>query len=225
MKMEDAAKEVGMKRYGRTVRMGVLCGLVLTGFAGCKKTADNTINYKSALNTYYAAHPACLWSQPKKFPAQADTSDTSKTSPYDALVDQGLLVRTTAEKKAMIILSKQVTNYDLSDKGRSAWTADPNQPGYGNFCYGHAEVTSIDSATPSSDQPGATVQVSYHAAFSDAPGWATAQETQTAFPNVQANLVSGRTGSATLSNTQNGWVVASVAGVPKATSADGAVVE
>ena len=36
----------------------------------------------------------------------------------------------------MIIASKQVNNYDLSDAGRSTWTPDPAQPGYGNFCYG-----------------------------------------------------------------------------------------
>jgi hypothetical protein len=220
----EATNERGF-RLSSPVRIGMICGLALLATAGCKKTADNTINYKSALNSYYTAHPACLWSQPKKFPTQADTSDTSKTSPYDALVDQGLLVRTTAEKKEMIILSKQVTNYDLSDKGRSAWTADPNQPGFGNFCYGHLTVNSIDSATPSSDQPGATVQVTYHASLSDAPGWASAAETQTAFPSVQANLAPGRTGSATLSNTTNGWTVASIAGVPKATNADGSVVE
>lgn len=210
---------------GREVRVLLVCGVAMV--AGCKKTADNTVNYKSALETYYAAHPACLWSEPKKFPAQADTSDTSKTSPYDALVDQGLLLRTTAQKKEMLILSKQVTNYDLSDKGRSAWTADVNQPGFGNFCYGHPTVSSIDSATPASDQPGATTQVSYHYGFAGAPGWATAPETQTAFPNVQANLAAaGTTGSATLANTANGWVVTSGPGVPKAASrADGTIVQ
>ncbi len=203
------------------------CGVAALAVAGCKKTADNTVNYKTALNTYYAAHPACLWSEPKKFPAQADTSDSTKTSPYDALVDQGLLLRSTAEKKQLLILSKQVTNYDLTDKGRSAWTADVNQPGYGNFCYGHATVSSIDNATPTNDQPGATTQVSYHYGFSDAPGWATAPETQTAYPNVQANLAAaGTTGTATLSNTTNGWVVTSAPGVPKAaTRADGSIVQ
>ncbi|RXH58732.1 hypothetical protein [Granulicella sibirica] len=209
-----------------SVRVALVCGAALMGAAGCKKTADNTINYKSALNTYYSSHPACLWSEEKKLPAQEDTSDTTKTAPYDALVDQGLLVRTTDEKKKLLVLSKQVTNYDLSDKGRSSWTADPNQPGYGNFCYGHRTVSSIDSATPTTDQPGATTQVSYHYGFTDAPGWATAPETQTAFPSVQANLASGQTGSATLTNTTNGWAVTSAAGGPRAaTPADGKIVE
>ena len=123
-------------------------GAIVFLTVGCNKKDDNSINFTSAINTYYSAHPACLWSDPTKFPVQADTSNASKTSGYDALVDQGLLVRTTAEKKVLIIASKQVNNYDISDKGRSAWTADVNQPGYGNFCYGHRKVTSIDSSTP-----------------------------------------------------------------------------
>jgi hypothetical protein len=218
----------------RSSRSGVCVsaffGLAFLGAAGCKKTADNTINYKSALNTYYGAHPACLWTEEKKFPVQADTGDSGKTSPYDALVDQGLLQRTTEQKKELLILSKQVTNYDLTDKGRSAWTADVNQPGYGNFCYGHRTVSSIDSATPTNDQPGATTQVTYHYGFADAPGWATAPETQTAFPSVATNLAAGQTGTATLSNTTNGWAVTKASGAPPtsavpATSSDGKVVE
>ena len=116
-------------------------GLALAGLAlvGCKKTDDSKLNYTNAINTYYASHPACLWPDPIKFPVQADTSDTSKTSGYDALVDQGLLTRTTAEKKVFIVASKQVTNYDLSDKGRSSWTPDQQNPGYGNFCYGNPQ--------------------------------------------------------------------------------------
>lgn len=204
-----------------------VCGVVLfSAGAGCKKTSDDTLNYKAALNTYYSTRPACLWREPKKLPAQADTGDAGKTSPYDALVDQGLLMRTTAQKKELLILSKQVTNYDLTDKGRSVWTADVNQPGFGNFCYGHRTVSSIDSATPSSDQPGATTQVTYHLQFTDAPGWATAPETETAFPNIATNLTPNQTGSATLSNTANGWIVSSAPPpFTGATSADGSVVQ
>jgi hypothetical protein len=204
----------------------LLCAVAMLGTAGCKKTADNTLNYKSALNTNYGAHPVCLWSQTKKFPLQADTSDTDKTTPYDALVDQGLLVRTTAQKKELLILSKQVTNYDLSDQGRSAWTADVTQPGFGNFCYGHFSVSSIDSATPTSDQPGATTQVAYHYGLSGTPGWATAPETQNAYPAIRANLTPNLAGAATLSNTSSGWVVTSASGSTKAaSSADATIVQ
>src|SRR6201996_8578056 len=152
--------------------------LSLAVLAGCKKTEESKPNFKSAIDTYSSSRPACLWSDPVKFPVQANTSDTDKTSGYDALVDQGLLVRTTAEKKVMIIASKQVNNYDLSDKGRSAWTADTTQPGFGNFCYGHRKVTGIDSSTPTTSDPGATTQVNYHFTLADVPAWASAAETQ-----------------------------------------------
>jgi len=208
----------------RTMRVvGVMGCAALMAAAGCKKTSDNTLNYRSAIDTYYASKPACLWQDEIKFPVQADTSDTTKTSGYDALVDQGLLQRTTAEKKVFIIASKQVTNYDLTDKGRSAWTADTAQPGFGNFCYGTRKVTSIDSATPTNSQPGATTTVNYHYSVSGAPGWATAPETQTAFPQVRANVSGPMTGVATLTDTTNGWAVTS--GPKGATSADGSIVQ
>src|SRR5277367_6571057 len=189
------------------IRTAAFCGTAILLASGCNKKADNTSNFTSAINTYYSAHPACLWSDSIKFPVQADTSNASKTSGYDALVDQGLLVRTTAEKKVLIIASKQVNNYDLSDKGRTAWTADVNQPGYGNFCYGHRKVTTIDSSTPTTDAVGATTQIDYHYTLSDAPDWAKAAETQTAYPQIQSELAAPQSGQATLTNTSNGWQV------------------
>lgn len=208
----------------RKVSFGATALLLL---AGCKTTTDNSANYKSALNDWYSAHPSCLWSQSQKFPTQVAASNTEETAPFAALVDQGLLTRTTSEKK-IIILSRQEVNYDLSDKGRSAWTADPNQPGYGNFCYGHRSVQSIDSSTPNNAQPGATTVVEYHYTFSGAPDWAKAPETQTAFPNVQADLSGNGTANATLVDTSNGWQVQTPppsANRQPATSADGKIVQ
>src|SRR5258705_4822039 len=193
----------------KSLRTVAICATIILLEVGCNKKEDNSINFRSAIDAYYSAHPACLWSEPAKFPVQADTSDNSKTAGYDALVDQGLLVRTTAEKKKMIIASKQVNNYDLSDKGRSAWTADVNQPGYGNFCYGNRKVTGIDSSTPTSSTAGATTQVTYHFTIVDPPAWATAPETQNAYPQLHAELASPQTGQATLTNTNNGWQVSS----------------
>jgi hypothetical protein len=186
-----------------------LCLVAFFFSIGCNKKADNTTNFTNAIDAYYSAHPACLWTDPIKFPVQADTSDTSKTSGYDALVDQGLLVRTTAEKKKLIIASKQVNNYDLSDKGRSAWTTDVNQPGYGNFCYGHRKVSSIDSSTPTTSAVGATTNITYHYTVTDVPAWATAAETQNAYAQVHSELAAPQTGQATLTNTSNGWQVSS----------------
>jgi hypothetical protein len=196
---------------------------------GCKKTTDNSSNYKSALDAFYSAHPSCLWQQPQQFPTQVGTSDSTKNAPYAALVDQGLLVRSTSEKK-VIIISKQETNYDLSSQGRSQWTPDTSQPGYGNFCYGHRTVQSITSSTPTSSQPGATTQVTFNYGFTGAPDWAKAAEIQNAFPQIQANM-NGGTASATLVDTNNGWQVQTpppLAQSPSsqpATAADGKIVQ
>ena len=209
-----------------TLRNVAVCGAVALLIPGCSKKADNTMNYTRAINTYYSANPACLWSEPVKFPVQVDTSDASKTSGYDALVDQGLLVRTTAEKKKLILGSKQVNNYDLSDKGRAAWTADVQQPGFGNFCYGHRQVDRIDASTPTTSNVGATTQVNYHYSFSGAPGWATAAETQNAYPQIRADLAGSQPGLVTLANTGNGWAVSGARGDHNApTEADSKIVE
>ena len=189
-------------------RAAVLLGAVAVLASGCNKHVDNTIHFTDAINTYFSAHPQCLWKVPVKFPVQADTSDTSKTSPYDALVDQGLLVRTTDQKTVMLVASKQVNNYDLSEKGHAAWVADPEQPGFGNFCYGRRKVTSIDSSTPTTDERGATTAVTYHYTITDAPAWATAEETKTAYPEIRSNLDGTRTGQAILIETNEGWKVA-----------------
>jgi len=195
----------------KTISSPRFCIAILSGtaflFAGCSKKADNTMNYTRAINDYYNAHPLCLWREPVKFPVQVNTSDTSKTAPYDALVDQGLLARTTDEKTKLLVINKQVTNYDLSDKGRSTWTADPQQPGYGNFCYGHKTVKGIDSATPASSDEGATTQVNYHTTIADAPAWVNAPETQNAYPEVHAALAGSQPAQAILINTNSGWKV------------------
>jgi len=210
-----------------TFQAAVLCGTVALLATGCNKKADNTMNFSNAIDTYYSAHPACLWPESVKFPVQVDTGDTSKTTGYDALVDQGLLVRTTAEKKKLIVASKQVTNYDLSDNGRSAWIVDVQQPGFGNFCYGHRKVSSIDSSTPTTSGVGATTQVAYHYKLADVPGWAGAVETQNAYPQVRADLSGSGIAHATLANTSNGWQVTGAGSntTTPVTPADGRIVE
>ena len=57
----------------------MLGALLLLYSAGCNPKADSNTNYESAINDYYKAHPACLWSGAKKFPVQAATSDDAKT--------------------------------------------------------------------------------------------------------------------------------------------------
>ncbi len=189
------------------LRAGVVCGLLLLA-AGCNKTDELKANFKTAINNYYNAHPSCLWSESKKFPVQAATSDESKTEGYDALTDAGMLTRTTAEKKVFILGSKQVNNYDVSDKGRGIWTQDPTQPGYGNFCYGHRVVTSIDNFNSSVNSSGMkTAQVSYHVKMTDVASWAQSQEMKTAFPKLEGTLAGDQPAQATLVMNGNNWQV------------------
>ena len=195
-----------MTRYNQ-YRAVIVCAAMLL-FAGCNKQDDSKMNYQTAINDYYKAHPACIWQDAKKFPVQAATSDDAKTEGFDALTDAGLLTRTTAEKKVFIIASKQVNNYDLSDQGRSAWTPDTTQPGYGNFCFGHRAVDAVDSFVSGVNGSGLkTAQVNYHYSFADVPAWARSQEVQTAFSSVGAALAHSQPGQDSLVMNGNNWQV------------------
>lgn len=192
------------------LRFAACAGLAgIWALAGCAKTDESKANFTAAINRYYAQRPACLWSNVIRFPVQVDTDDPSKTQGYDALFDAGLLTRSIAEKKIFLLGSKQVTNYDLSDKGRGEWKPDQQQPGYGDFCYGILKVTSLDTYTPTAARPGASTTAGYHAYLTDTPSWAQSPETQTAYPQVKADLSQPIVASATLTDTSGGWAVTS----------------
>jgi len=168
------------------MRIAILT-IALTGAAaltaGCHTNTVDSSAFKSALKSYYASHPECLWNQPVKFPAQADSSDESQTKGFDALTDAGLLNRTPGEKQRFLIGSKRVNNYDLSDKGRFAWVADSAEPGYGNFCLGTPQVKSNESYVPGNDSNASQYSVTYRYAVSP-PSWANSSEMKTAFPII-----------------------------------------
>jgi len=191
----------------QTVAVCLMAGLALS--AGCKKNEVDKSAFKSAIDTYLSAKPQCVWSAPVKFPAQADASNEDQTKGFDALTDAGLLTRKAAEKKRFLVGSKQVNDYDLSDKGRSVWTPDTSQPGYGNFCYGHPQVTSMDSYSPQASD-AANYTVTYHYDVSSLPDWANSAEMKTAFPRLN-NATSPQPGTANLTKSNNGWVVESAA--------------
>lgn len=191
--------------FYRARTASLVVGLFALFTTGCNNGSNTDTAYKTAINEHFKALPACIWHDPKKFPVQAATSDDAKTEGYDALTQEGLLTRTTAEKK-VIIISKQVNNYDLSDKGRSAWTPDTSQPGYGNFCYGNREVTSIDNSTPGTNGSGAkTVTVTYHYKIANVAAWANSQEMKTAYPNLASALNANPSDTATLVMTGDRW--------------------
>ena len=174
---------------------------------GCDKKKDDSGNLKTAINSYYEQYPECLWKNPIQLPQTHDKDDASAVQPYDALVDQGLLSRTPVEKTKLLILKKEANSYDLTDKGRSNWTADPTQPGYGNFCYATRQVKDIVSNTPAGTQVGATTTVNYTYTLGNVKDWARAQETQNAFPQLASALSATNSAQTTLTLTNDGWKV------------------
>ena len=198
-----------IKRRRASSRYIAICGIATLFAAGCNRTEDTTANFTKAINTYYSAHPSCLWLDPVKFPVQEDASNPKEIRGYDALVHQSLLVRASVDQKMMVASAAPVSSYDLSDKGRLTWTADPQQPGSGNFCYGHRVVASIDSASPTSSQNGATTDVVYRYSITGAPDWAKSPEVLADFPNLQADLAGTQVAHATLTDTPKGWQVTS----------------
>lgn len=213
-----------MTRQGlRTViTAGVMLTLVATG---CNKKKDDTGNLKTAINSYYDQFPECLWKQPLQMPQQHDKDDADKVRPFDALVDQGLLSRTPVEKTKFLILKKEANSYDLTNKGRGDWTPDPAQPGYGNFCFAHRKVKDIVSNTPAGTQPGATTTVNYTYTLGDVKGWAQAQETQTAFPELASALAATNSAQTTLVLTNDGWRVPPNKTAARAATGDSGIVQ
>ena len=186
--------------------LGMCAAMILAG--GCRRT--NSVSqsaFRSAINDYLSGHQECVWNDPIKLPAQATTSNEDQTKGFDALTDAGLLTRTSAEKKRFLIGSKQVNNYDLSPQGRSTWTADQTQPGFGNFCFGHREVTTIDGFTPA-DNPDATrYSVNFHYDVAGVPAWASTTETKTAFPKISADMSGQQSATVVLVKSDKGWQV------------------
>jgi len=176
---------------------------------GCHSNSVDREAFKSALNSYYSGKHDCIWSNPMKFPVQADTSNDEQTKGFDALTDAGLLTRKSAEKSRFLIGSKQVNVYDLSDVGRSTWTPDATQPGYGNFCFGHLEVSSIDGYTPA-DPNAATYSVTYRYGVSGIAGWANSPEMKVAFPKITTDSNGQHAATADLEKSSNGWLVQKV---------------
>jgi hypothetical protein len=177
------------------------------GLAGCHSKAVDKQEFRSALDHYYSEGQACIFNPEIKLPAQADTGNEEETKDFDALTDAGLLQRTPAEKKRFLIGSKQVNDYDLSEQGRTHWTADATQPGYGNFCLGSPAVQSIDNFTPA-----ASGEEQYSVTYTYAlklPDWANTTEIKTAFPRI-AQESAGQSATATLSHQPQGWQVGNV---------------
>jgi len=192
-----------MMRSWRIFAMPALAVAFVTGCHSNTNMVDKG-DFKSALDNYLVGQPVCLFPTSMKFPAQADTNNDEQTKGFDALTDAALLTRTPEEKKRFLLGSKQVNDYDLSAQGRAAWTPEPTEPGYGNFCFGSPKVTSVDNYTPVQSS-GNTFSVSYQFAV-NLPDWAKTEEMRTAFPSVGI-WSAPRTATANLAKGETGWSV------------------
>jgi hypothetical protein len=194
------------------MRERIVLALAATGLfgwaTGCKKQVDRT-EVKSAINQSFAGRHICLWPESIKLPVQADPSKDERIRDYDALTDAGLFVREEPdEKKRFLAGSKQVVKYNLSDKGHPAWTADPNQPDHGNFCFGHFNVTAIEKAIPNDAANPTQYAVTYHYEVEGIPEWVRTPESMRAFPKIAADTSIESATATLVKNAEGGWEVA-----------------
>lgn len=185
----------------------LLLAAVVTVPTACKNDAVDKTQFKSAIDSYLAKRHDCVWPQPVKMPAEADPSKDERTRDFDALTDAGLLARAPEEKKRFLIGSKPVNLYDLTDRGHAAWTPDPSQPGYGNFCFGHFNVTSIDNYTPNDPSNPTQYTVTYHYEVEGIPTWANTAESRMAFRKIAADTSIQAATVTVIKGTNGGWAV------------------
>jgi hypothetical protein len=183
----------------------VLTGL-FAGATGCKQPVDKTA-FKSAINQSFAGRHECVWSEPMKLPAEIDPSKDDRIRDFDALTDAGLLIRETVVKSRTQVDSNPTSKFDLSDKGQPSWTPDPGRPGYGNFCFGHFNVTAIDKATPNDRSNPTQYSVVYSYEVEGIPDWAHSPASMRAFRKIAADT-SIQSATATLvKGGDGGWAV------------------
>ena len=164
-------------------------------------------NYTSAINTYYSAHPACLWSDPKQVPR----------SGRHLRHRQDLRLRRPRRPGPARPHHRREEGHDHRQQAGQQLRPLRQGPLRLDRRPQPARLRQLLLRPPQSHQhrqrhpnhraAGATTQVTYHYTLADVPAWATAAETQTAFPSVQTDLAGPQSGQATLTNTSNGWQV------------------
>jgi hypothetical protein len=168
------------------------CAIVFCfAMAGCTggKSAPTSANFIQALNKHFLDHADCLLVD-TRFPYE--TTDREKTKQMDSLV-KALLLDKSEEK------SIHASRYTPTTIGARFAP---------RFCYGHRDITSIDSFTPLAVANGFNeTTVTYHYSMKEVPVWAKTPEVQASFP-IMALATSGQaTDKAILAQTPVGWQV------------------
>src|SRR5215470_2242922 len=182
----------GTTQIKTSLKIAIIALLV----AGCSsKTKPTEQNFMAGLNAYYSNHNDCLFPSALRFPYEVSPGPNAKRDKQrmDALMNAGLMKRTEDR-------SIHVDVYALTPAGERAG---------GRFCYGHRQVTTIDSFTPPAKGASGFLEshVTYHYKLMDVPVWVKTDEMQKAFPEM-AKAISGESvGENTLANAGVGWQI------------------
>ena len=159
-----------------------------TGCTGTKN-APTPENFTLALNAYFTSHPSCLLPN-TRFPFE--TSDKATTKQMDSLV-KSLLLEKSEE------MSIHASRYTVTTAGARFAP---------RFCYGHRNITSIDSFTPLAVANGfKETTVTYHYDMKEVPVWARSPEILAAFPEMAQAIQGESTGTSRLAQTISSWQV------------------
>ena len=178
-------------KYVRT-NQAVSALILIFAASGCNsgKAAPTPTNFIQTLNSNFTTHSECLFPQAPRFPYE--TSDPAETKQFDALVKATLL--TVAQESAI-----HVSRYTVTTTGARYAP---------RFCYGHRNVTAIDSFTPPATVKGfPQTRVTYRYTIADVPVWAKTPAVEAAFPQMAHAISSESTDQATLAQTVAGWTV------------------
>jgi hypothetical protein len=171
-----------------TTTLGLLT-LILVAGCNSGKSAPTPANFTQAINSHFLDHTDCLFSD-TRFPFE--TTDRGKTKQMDSLV-KALLLDKSEE------MSIHASRYTVTTAGARFAP---------RFCYGHRQVTSIDSFTPLAVNDGfKETTVTYSYTMKEIPVWALSPEVQAAFPDMAHATSSQSTAKATLAQTPVGWQI------------------
>src|SRR5271170_2285676 len=166
-----------------------LIALALTSGCNTGKSAPTPANFTQAINNHFLDHTDCLFSD-TRFPFE--TSDPVKTKQMDSLAKAGLLDKSEE-------MSIHASRYTVTTAGARFAP---------HFCYGHREVTSIDSFTPIAINDGfKETTVTYSYTMREVPVWAISHDVQASFPEMARATTSQVTAKATLAQTPVGWQI------------------
>jgi hypothetical protein len=175
----------------RNALTAALAATLLLPLTACNPASKATPkNFIAGLDAHFADHPECLFPDAPAFPLE--TTEPTKTKQMNALVDAKLL-------DVAVERDIRASRYTATEMGARFAP---------RFCYGHRNVTTIDSFSPPAPANGfPETQVTYHYTMQDVPVWAKSDAMRAAFPDMALKTSGNASDKATLAGTMAGWQV------------------